>query len=463
MSGRPRGIAHGPRSPSLKGVALAATWLLALAAPPQFALTPIAQPATLIRNVSLFDGTGGVTRARTDVLIEDGRIARVGSTGSFRVPAHAVVVNGSGKTAIPGIIDLRALAGLVRSPAVNAEDFARATILSHLRRYASYGVTTVATLGPPDSALKSIQRDIDSGAVPHAARLRTPLRALRASTPRTEHYPQLEAAIETVRDAEQARRAVGRLARSRADFVEFWDASGTAHTEFSIDLPREIVRHARRRGLRVAVVTSSVDAASELVRAGALIVAGSVCDREVDGAFVSLMRSRKAVYAPALFAQSTGFVYGDRVDWLDDRYLRRSLPSGVAGILRGPVLIRQALDPDRALKRHRFDTAQGNLRKLASSGVRIGFASGSGYPGSFEGYSEYREAVLMKRAGLPPSQILQAFSTVNAKALGIDRHRGALLPGRVADIVLLNADPLVNIHNLRELHAVFIGGRLVRL
>lgn len=456
MNGQTEGL-------SLGKAALAAIWLLAAAVAPQFALKATAQPATLIRDVSLFDGTGGPKRAQADILIENGRIARVGPTGSFMAPAQAVVVNGSGKTAIPGIINLRALAGLVRSPTLDQEDFARSTILDHLRRYASYGVTTVATLGPAGKALQSIRRGVDSGTVQHAARVLTPLRALRAGIPRTEPYPRLQAAIETVRNPEKARGAVRRLARSGADFVEFWDASGAVPMKFSIDLPREIVRQARHRGLQVAVVTSSVDAATELVRAGARIVAGSVCDREVDGAFVSLMRSRNAVYAPALFAQSAGFVYGDRVDWLDDRYLRRSLPSGVAGILRGSVLVRQALDPDRALKRHRFDTAQGNLRELANSGVQIGFASGSGYPGSFEGYSEYREAVLMKRAGLSPSQILQAFSTVNARALGIDRHRGALLPGRVADIVLLNADPLVNIHNLRELHAVFIGGRLVRL
>ena len=69
----------------------------------------------------------------------------------------------------------------------------------------------------------------------------------------------------------------------------------------------------------------------------------------------------------------------------------------------------------------------------------------------------------MKRAGLSPLEIVRAFSSGSATALGIERQRGALLPGRLADLVILNADPLDNIHNLRELHAVFVGGRLVKL
>ena len=51
----------------------------------------------------------------------------------------------------------------------------------------------------------------------------------------------------------------------------------------------------------------------------------------------------------------------------------------------------------------------------------------------------------------------------SAAALGIDHERGLLVPGYFADLVILNANPLENIHNLRELHAVFIGGHLSKL
>ena len=248
-----------------------------------------------------------------------------------------------------------------------------------------------------------------------------------------------------------------------ADFVAFHDISCCRRTEIELEVPSAIIRYARRLGLAVAIQTSSVSSAKALVRAGAGIVASSVCDREVDDALVSEMLTANAVYAPGLVSESVGFDYGDRPEWLDDRYLRRSLTPGIAGMLRGPVSIRQALDPDRALKRLRFDTARKNLQRLAAAGVKIGFGSGSGIPGTFEGYSEYREAVLMKRAGLSPLEIIRAFSSASASALGIARKRGSILPGRLADVVILNANPLDNIHNLRELHGVIVGGQLVKL
>ena len=204
-------------------------------------------------------------------------------------------------------------------------------------------------------------------------------------------------------------------------------------------------------------------AASALVQAGVDVLASSVRDREVSDAFVEDMVAAGVAYAPALLVEANAFQFGDLADWLNDRYLRRSLRAGIAGMLRGPVLIRQALDPDRALKGRRFDTARRNLRKLAAGGVRIAFASGSGYPGTFEGYSEYQEAVLMKRAGLTVTEVIRAFSHGSAAALGLEGERGTLEPGRLADLVILNASPLENIHNLRELHAVLVGGRLVRL
>ena len=426
---------------------------------------PLASPqaAVLIQDALLIDGTGRQPRARTDILLRKGRISRIGATGSFKVPAGTDIADASGKTVIPGIVNLRGLAGLIRSPEVEREDFSREEILRHLGRYASYGVTTVATLAPRAGRLKDIQDDIDSGRLRYAARVLTPLRILRATTPTTERYPRLGQALETPRNSADARRAVDRLAEEGADFIAFRDVSNSVRKGIEMEVPSAIIKRARQLGLPVAIQTSSVGSAAALVRAGARVVASSVCDREVGDGVISEMLAANAVYAPALFGESIGFEYGDRVGWLDDRYLRRSLPPGIVGLLRGPVLVRQALDPDRALKRHRFDIASRNLRKLATAGVRIGFASGSGFPGSFEGYSEYREAVLMKRAGLAPLEIVRAFSSGSATALGIERQRGALLPGRLADLVILNADPLDNIHNLRELHAVFVGGRLVKL
>ena len=417
----------------------------------------------MIRDALLIDGTGRVPRPETDILIQDGRVSRVGPAGSLQAPSGATVVDGTGKTVIPGLINLRGLAGLIRSPARQGEDFGHAEILSHLGLYASYGVTTVATPAPAEDRLIEIRDAVNSGRLPHAARALSPFRAIRATEPRTELHPPISAGVATARSSAHARRLVDRFGRDGADFIEFHDVRTAPDSELNLGVASAIVKRSRRFGLRVMALTSTAEGASTLVRAGVDMLASSVRDREVSNGFVEEMAAAGVAYAPALLAEANAFQYGDLADWLNDRYLRRSLRPGIAGMLRGPVLMRQALDPDRALKRRRFDTARRNLRKLAAGGVQIAFASGSGYPGTFEGYSEYQEAVLMKRAGLTAMQVIQSFSGGSAAALGLEGERGTLEPGRLADLVILNASPLDNIHNLRELHAVLVGGRLVRL
>lgn len=422
-----------------------------------------AQPAVLIRNTLLIDGSGGEPGPRADILLENGRISRLGPAGSFPVPSGVAVVDGRGKVATPGIITLRGLAGLIRSPVDSGEHFERGTIVRHLNRYASYGVTTVATLAPDEGTLLRLRDEIEQGKTASLSRVVTPLRALSTPALPNEHPQPLVPALAAVRRPAAARRLIDRLATDGADFVEILTTDDVDWQRQGPRLVRRVVRSAERHGLRLLASTSSTKVADSLVRAGVHVLVGSLCDAEVTDDLVARMASAGTVYAPGLLAAQLRFEYGDPPEWLSDRYLRRSLPAGIAGMLRGPVMMRQALDPDRSLKRARFDVARRNLKRLAEGGVRIALAGGSGVPGTFEGYSEYQEAVLMRRAGLSSLAVIQAFSEGSATALGLAHDRGALRPGQRADMILLNASPLENIHHLRELHAVFVGGRLVKL
>ena len=422
-----------------------------------------AQPPTLIRNAVVIDGIGGEAASGTDILIEDGLIASIGRSGSLETPGGTLVVEAAGKTVIPGIINVRGLAGLVRSPERPQNHFLRSETLAKLGAYAAYGVATTATLAPEGAVPTRIRYDVQSGRVRSVARLITPIRALALTLPEAAQFPGLRPAFQVVGNQEEGQQAVDQLEAEGADYIEYWDVSDRLESGNAQGIPAAIIERASHHGLRVMVVTSTEAAATRLVRAGAKVVASSVSDTDVSEAFVSLLLASNAVYAPALSADSIDFEYGGEAPWLDDRYLRRSLVPGIAGLLRGPVRIRQALDPDRALRSQRFDTARRNRRRIEEAGVKIGLASASGFPGTFEGFSDYREAILMKRAGMSAMSVVRAFSSGSAKALRIDRDRGALKPGHLADLVILNANPLDNMHNLRELHAVFIGGRLVRL
>ena len=421
------------------------------------------QEAYLLRNAVLIDGSGQAPAAGSDILIQDGRISEIGASGSVAAPSSAVVFDATGKTVIPGMINVRGLAGLVRSEDRPPSHFTRAEILAQLRTYASYGTTSTSTLAPDAGTLASVRADIRSGAADSAARVVTPLRTLVASRPSSERFPPLDAAFEAVPSPAAAREAVDALAGQGADYIEFRSESTAGDAAGEQAVARASIARATHHGLRAVVIARDEAVVLAAVRAGARTVAGSLSERAASDELIRSLAETGTVYVPALSADLVTFEYGDAAPHLSDRYLRRSLQSGVTGFLRGPERIRQALDPDRALRMDQFNTARRNLRRIGAAGVTIGLASSSGFPGSFEGFCEYREAVLMKRAGMSAIEVIRAFSSGSAKALGIDHERGAIRPGNLADLVVLNANPVDNIHNLRELHAVFVGGRLAKL
>lgn len=441
-----------------------ALWMLTGAphALPQHPPAP-GQSATLIRDGLVIDVLGVETVPHTDILVRNGRIAAVGKTGTLTVPAEAVTVEASGKVVIPGIINARGLAGFVQSPRRPQDHFRRDEVLAQLGTFASYGVTTTSTLGPDGAVLAEIRKAIGSELFESVARVVTPIRALATSTPRAARLPAIRPAFQIVESPAAGRQAVDQLIAEGADLIEFRADADSGKLGDPGSASMAVLERAAHHGRRVMIVAQGEASAAGLVQTGARIVAGSITDAVVSDAFVKLLLESNVVYAPALTAESVGFEYGDDVPWLDDRFLRRSLQPGIAGTLRGPTRMQQALDPDRALKLRRFATALRNLRRIQEAGVEIGFASTSGFPDTFQGYSDYREAVLMKRAGMSAMSVIRAFSIGSAKALGLEGQRGALRPGWMADLVILNANPLDNIHNLREIHAVFVGGRLAKL
>jgi imidazolonepropionase-like amidohydrolase len=114
---------------------------------------------------------------------------------------------------------------------------------------------------------------------------------------------------------------------------------------------------------------------------------------------------------------------------------------------------------DHAIRSMEIDKI--NLKKMVDAGIRYGFGTDSGDPSRFliAGFFEHRQMELMIQAGLSPMQVIQSFSKNNAEAYGIDKDFGTLAIGKAADLLLLTANPLDDILNMRKIEAVYIGGK----
>ena len=156
------------------------------------------------------------------------------------------------------------------------------------------------------------------------------------------------------------------------------------------------------------------------------------------------------------------FAYGDAPAWVDDPFFRKGVPPERIAAIKGSKREEQANDPNRSRYRRALQIDRINLKKLADGGVRIALGTDSGGAVDryfIQGWFEHRQMELMVEAGLTPMQVIQSFSKGASEALGLNRDFGTLARGKVADLLVLDRNPLEAITGMRALHAVYLGGR----
>jgi hypothetical protein len=111
--------------------------------------------------------------------------------------------------------------------------------------------------------------------------------------------------------------------------------------------------------------------------------------------------------------------------------------------------------------RETYEAVRGSVRAMHAAGVRFLAGTDALNPYCFPGFSLHDELELLVEAGLTPAAALAAATTGPAEYLGLRDSLGTIEPGRAADLVILDADPLADIRNIRRVHAVVSRGRLI--
>ena len=430
--------------------------LLAFAAGAALAETIVLDGFTLI------DGNGRQPLSNAAMIIVDGRIQWTGPKAQLKAPAGAAITHLVGKYVMPGIINLHGHLGNTLELTQDPKNFTRDNVEKQLKLYASYGVTSIVSMGTDGDLIFPMRAEQRAGR-PHMTRIFTAGRGFTG----VGGYPTTAQGMKgvpfEVATTAEVDRDVAQLADEKVDLVKIWvDDHLGREKKIPLDLAKAIIADAHKHGLKVAAHIFYLDDAKALVNAGLDGLAHSVRDKPVDDELIASMKKRGAFQeAATLTREESTFIFAKPGPLLDDPFFTRGVSQGVLAILRSPAYQNKAAaDPDYAKYPGFLQSAMQNLKKLADSGVMIGFGTDSGPPGRFQGYFEHWELQLMTEAGLTPMQVITA-ATHNAAAFLRAKDLGTLERGKWADLIVLGKNPLDDIRNTRSIEMVMIAGNKI--
>ena len=437
----------------IKKIFACGTTLVAL-----FTAQPASAQMVLFEGERVIPGNDSPAIDSAALLVERGTITRVGRKGDIALPAGGTRVNLDGKTVMPAIISTHVHPGFQKGLTYLAENFTRQTILDDLNRALYSGVSTVMSLGiETGDVMFQIRADQSEGRVGGAGLLIAG-RGIGAPNagPGNAIYSSFTYEVTTI---DQIRRAVQEQAARKVDIIKIWvDDRGGRAPRLPIPLALAAIDEAHKQGLKIAAHIFYHDDAVALADAGIDAFAHLVRDREMSDALIASMLRHKVYVMPTLNAPERS-ADGSPPAWVDEPYLSGLLSDTVAPEvvvrIRNSFFGRDAAEVAR--RRQGYAILQRSLVKLAAAGAQIILGPDTGLEDLIFGYAEQKELGLMVEAGMTPSQAIVAATSRAAQFVGLS-DRGTLAPGKRADLLVLDANPLDDIRNTRRIAKLYLAG-----
>ena len=385
---------------------------------------------TAIVNVRVFDGESVLESA--NVLFSDGRISEVGR--GIGVPHRASVIDGRGKTLLPGLVDSHVHAiGTARAEAVE------------------FGVTTLLDMF---SMPVDLDRARDRRQRFEPGDLADVFTAGYLATAAGGHGTQYGVPVPTLSSPAEADDWVAARLEEGSDFIKIVIEDGSAFGGSLPTLSREtveaLVESAHQRNTLAVAHVSTYDDAMAAIEAGVDGLVHLFADRPVDSAFIDAARQSGIFIVPTATVMAS--IYGGPgTEWLRNH---ETLGSRLGAMQRQSLA--QSF-PGNDSRASMWATAKFNIGALYEAAIPILAGTDAPNPGTAHGVSIHAELALLVESGLGPVDALRAATSTPARLFGLG-ERGCIRPGCRADLVLVDGNPLETIKTSAQIAGIWKNG-----
>lgn len=386
------------------------------------ALTLSAQSA-----VTVFEGGrvivgDGKTIDNATVVVTGDRITQVGPAATVKAPAGATRVSLAGKTLMPAIVDTH-----VHTSTTAPE------LENDLRQRARFGVSAALSMGLDGTDAPFAQR---AKVTPGLARLFLAGRGITAPEKGRTEVPFW------ITTPEEGRKAVQENAAKKVDIIKIWvDDRDGKFPKLTPPLYSAVIDEAHKNKLRVTAHIFSLEDAKGLLKAGIDSFAHGIRDRDMDDEAIALVKARPAfVLIPNM---------PDRGVVADYSWLKGQIPDGELQKIQAGATDRPQVAATWAIQGR-------NLKKMSDAGVKITVGTDGNTP-----WAPHVEMADMVAAGMTPAQVIVSATRNGAEFLRIP-NTGTIANGQVADLLVLDANPLDDITNTRKINTVYLRGVAVQ-
>lgn len=429
--------------------------LLLLAFAFDVTVTAQAPKIVAISGATVIYGTKNASIRNAVILIEGNRITRVGAKNKIKLPKNAEIIDAAGKFVIPGLADMHIHPGngfFLRGQG-GAPNFKK-----DLAQMLAWGFTTVfSPSGPGLDGITELKNfaNRDNSLMPRFFGVGPgfTVKGGHASTFGT-YLPETP---------DEARAKVREMKTAGVDAIKLiYEDNGRAGRPtipmMKPEVMRAIIDEAHKQGLKAYVHALNLNRAKEGLRAGADGLVHAVLSEPIDDEFISLMKKNRAVY---ITTHSLFNAFADIGAWMQKLKAideRETIPKEVYERFKSSDGVGAYYKDFPKLSQAQMETIKTNLRKVHDARILVVAGTDTGVPGVLLGASSQMELVLLTEAGLTPVEALQTATINAAKMLGRESEQGTIETGKLADLVILDADPLADIRNIRRINRVVKSG-----